>query len=125
MPPGFGKLTNSIRPVSNGKALEETIGVPADNEVSLYTRDGTRILLTHYCAMTPDGHQVRLATAAGAGAGDTLVFQFAGATNLHRAGAPHMRRVVLTYIDHDHFTEKWTKTENGKETVFALNFVRR
>ena len=46
--PGFGKLSNSIRLVSNGKAIEETIGVPADNEVSIYTRDGARILLTHF-----------------------------------------------------------------------------
>jgi len=60
--PGFGKLTNTIRLVSNGKAIEETIGVPTDNEVSLYTRDADRILMTHYCAMTADGNQPRLET---------------------------------------------------------------
>jgi hypothetical protein len=27
--------------------------------------------------------------------------------------------------DHDHFTEQWTKSENGKDTVFDLHFVRR
>ena len=56
--PGFGTMTNSIRLVSGGKAIEETIGTPAENETSLYTRRNGRILLTHYCAMTPDGrHQ--------------------------------------------------------------------
>ena len=40
--PGFGKLTNSIRLVSNGIALEETLGTPADNETSIYTRDNNR-----------------------------------------------------------------------------------
>ena len=59
--PGFGKLTNSIRPMSNGKALEETIGTPADNETSIYTRDGEQVLLTHFCALTPPGHIARLA----------------------------------------------------------------
>ena len=62
--PGFGTLTNSVRLVSNAKAIEETLGTPADNEVSIYTRDNNRILLTHFCALTPDGHlQARLETA--------------------------------------------------------------
>jgi len=39
--------------------------------------------------------------------------------------APHMRRVLLTIIDRDHFRERWTKTEAGKDTVFDLQFVRR
>jgi hypothetical protein len=123
--PGSGKLTNSVRLVSNGKAVEETIGSPADNEVSIYTRDNNRILLTHFCALTPDGHQVRLETAPISGAHDSLTFIFRDATNLHSPTAPHMRRVIMRFTDHDHFTEEWTKTENGKDTVFDLNFVRR
>jgi hypothetical protein len=122
--PGFGKLTSSVRLVSNGKAIEEVIGTPADNEVSLYTLDGDKILLTHYCAMTADGHQVRLQTPSLGAAPLALDFAFAGATNLHSKAAPHMRRVIMTIADHDHYSEKWTKTENGKDTVFELNFVR-
>ena len=122
--PGFGKLTNSIRLVSNGKAIEETIGTPADNEVSIYTRDGKRILLTHFCAITPNGHQARLETGALTGVQDRLTFIFRDAANLHGPAAPHMRRVLTTFTDRDHFSEKWTKTENGKDTVFDLNFVR-
>ena len=123
--PGFGKLTNSIHLVSNGKAIEETIGTPADNEVSIYTHHDNRILLTHFCALTPDGHQVRLETERLNGVHDRLVFAFVGATNLHSPAAPHMRRVLMTFTDRDHFSEEWTKTEDGKDTVFALNFVRR
>ena len=36
-----------------------------------------------------------------------------------------MRRVIMTISDRDHYSEKWTKTENGKETEFDLKFVRR
>jgi hypothetical protein len=36
-----------------------------------------------------------------------------------------MRKVELTIIDADHFTERWTKTEAGKDTVFDLEFSRR
>ncbi len=99
--------------------------MPADNEISIYIRDNNRILLTHFCALTPDGHQARLETAPINGAPDSLTFVFRDATNLHSHTAPHMRRVIMTIADHDHFTEKWTKTENGKDTVFDLNFVRR
>lgn len=123
--PGFGKLTSSVRVVSNGKAIEETIGSPMDNELSVYTWNTDRIVLTHFCAMTPDGHQVRLQTRRLGSAPDKLDFVFANATNLHSAAAPHMRRVIMTISDRDHYSEKWTKTENGKETDFDLKFVRR
>jgi|SRR5271165_129597 len=123
--PGFGKMTSSVRVVSNGKAIEETIGTPADNELSVYTLNSDSILLTHFCAMTPDGNQVRLQTPRLVAVPDHLDFGFASATNLHSMAEAHMRRVVMTISDRDHYSEKWTKTENGKETVFELNFVRR
>src|SRR5215813_2342187 len=58
--PGFGSVDNTIRLVSGGKAIEETIGTAAENEVSLYTVKDGRLLLTHFCAMTLDGHVVRM-----------------------------------------------------------------
>jgi hypothetical protein len=123
--PGFGVITNSVRLVSNGRAIEETLGTPADNEISIYTRDGNRFLMTHFCALTPDGHVARLETAPITGAFDSLEFVLRDATNLHSLAAPHMRRVLLIIRDHDHFTEQWTKIEKEKDTVFDLNFVRR
>jgi hypothetical protein len=123
--PGFGKINSSVRVVSGGKAVEETIGTPAENELSVYTLNNDRILLTHFCAMTADGHQVRLQTSPLASAPDRLDFDFESAINLHDKMAPHMRRVVMHLSDHDHYSAKWTKTENGKETIFDLKFVRR
>ena len=122
--PGFGTMTDTIRMVSNGRAIEETIGTAADNEVSIYARDGSRMLLTHFCAMTPDGHVARLETAALHGTQSMLDFVFRDAANLHSAAAPHMRRMRLTLIDPDHFSERWTRTEKGVDTVFDLDFVR-
>jgi hypothetical protein len=123
--PGFGKLTGSVRLVSNGKAIEEIFGTPKDNELSVYTLNADKILMTHYCALTPDGHQVRLQTSQLGSKPDHLDFSFVSATNLHSKAAPHMRRVIMTVSDLDHYSEQWIKTENGKETVFNLNFVRR
>lgn len=123
--PGFGKVTSSVRLVSNGRAVEETIGAPADNELGVYTLNTDKILLTHFCAMTPDGHQVRLQTSPLGPAPDHLDFAFESAVNLHSEAAPHMRHVTMRILDHDHYSETWIKTENGKETVFDLRFARR
>jgi hypothetical protein len=122
--PGFGKLTSSIRLISNGKAIEETFGTPADNETSVYSRDGHRILLTHFCALTQDGHVVRLASVSVKGVSNPIEFVLTGTTNLHSPSAPHMRRVLVTLTDADHFSEKWTKTVGGTDTVFDLHFIR-
>jgi hypothetical protein len=122
---GYGQILDSIRLVSKGTAVEETLGTPGDNEVSLYTRDGRRLLLTHFCALTPDGHVARLETAALPGSPAQLTFTLVSASNLHDEAAPHMRRVLITFIDRDHFNEKWTKTEKGVDTVFELSFSRR
>jgi hypothetical protein len=118
-------MQNTVRLISKGTAVEETLGTAADNEASIYTRDGDRILMTHYCAMTPDGHQVRLETAALQRAPDRLEFALVGSTNLHDPKAPHMRLLSMTLVDRDHFSERWTKTEAGKDTVFEMNFTRR
>lgn len=123
--PGYGQILDSIRLVSKGTAIEETLGTPSDNEISLYTRNGKGLLLTHFCALTPDGHVARLETRALQESPGRLEFTLVSVSNLHDKGAPHMRRVLITLIDRDHFSEKWTKTEKGVETVFDLAFSRQ
>jgi hypothetical protein len=34
-------------------------------------------------------------------------------------------RMTLTIIDRDHYSERWIKTEKGKDTVIDLQFARR
>jgi len=123
--PGYGQILDSIRLVSKGTAVEETLGTPNDNEVSLYTRDGKRLLLTHFCALTSDGHVALLETGALGGSPGRLEFTLVSVSNLHNKAAPHMRRVLITFLDRDHFSEQWTKTEKGVDTVFDLSFSRR
>jgi hypothetical protein len=122
--PAGGKLTDTIVLVSKGTAIEETIGIPGDNEVSLYTRAPGRIVMTHYCALTASGNQPRLEARVKAAGQEEFVFAFVSADNLAREDA-HMRRMVLRLKDAGHFSEVWTKRENGKDTVFTLDFVRR
>jgi hypothetical protein len=56
---------------------------------------------------------------------DKFVFAFVSATNLVTPGDAHMHRMVLRLKDATHFSEVWTKRENGKDVVFTLDFVRR
>jgi len=114
----------SIRLVSKGTAIEETIGTPADNETSLYTHQGASVLLTHFCALTPGGHIARLALQPRHGT-QPLEFVFVGASNLSGPNAAHMRRVLISFTDRAHFREQWTRSENGKDTIFDVHFVRR
>ena len=123
--PGYGQILDSIRLVSKGTAVEETLGTQSDNEVSLYTRDGQRLLLTHFCALTPDGHVARLESGTTGQSPEQLELTLVSVSNLHGRAAPHMRRVLIGFVDRDHFSEKWTKTEKGVDTVFELKFSRR
>ena len=123
-PAGGGKLTDTIALVSKGTAIEETIGTAEDNEVSLYTRTAGRIIMTHYCALTADGNQPRLEARVTAAKQNEFIFSFVDATNLATPAEAHMHRVVLTLQDANHFTELWTKRENGKDAVFTLHWAK-
>jgi hypothetical protein len=121
-PPG-GTLTNTIRLVSNGTAVEETFQSSEDDQmVTLYTADGNRLALTHYCAA---GNQPRMETHAVTGDQREFDFSFTGITNLMNSNSGHMHHLVIQIADQDHFTEQWTWRENGKDRTTAIHFTRR
>jgi xanthine/CO dehydrogenase XdhC/CoxF family maturation factor len=117
-----GTLTNTIRLVSNGTALEETFqSSEADQMVTLYTADGNRLAMTHYCAA---GNQPRMATQAVTADQKEFDFSFAGTTNLMSSNSGHMHHLVIQMADQDHFTEQWTWRENGKDRTTTIHFTR-
>jgi hypothetical protein len=121
-PPGRA-LTNTIRLVSNGTALEETFQSSEDEQmVTLYTADGNRLALTHYCAA---GNQPRMETHAVTGNQKEFDFSFTGITNLMNSNSGHMHHLVIQIADRDHFTEQWTWHENGKDRTETFHFTRR
>jgi hypothetical protein len=116
-------FTNNIRLVSNRTALQETFQTGQDNQmITMYSADGSRVALTHYCSM---GNQPRMETPAVAGATDEFVFSFTGATNLPTPDASHMHRLVLQIDDADHFSETWTFREKKGDNKRTFNFVRK
>jgi hypothetical protein len=120
--PQGGTLTNTIRLVSNGTALEETFQSREDDQmVTLYTANGNRLAMTHYCAA---GNQPRMETLAVTGDQKEFDFSFAGITNLMSPNSGHMRHLLIQIADQDHFTEQWTWRENGKDRITTIHFRR-
>jgi len=115
-------VTNTIRLVSNGTALEETIQSAEDDQmVTLYTPNGNRLAMTHYCAA---GNQPHMESPPVTGDQKEYDFSLTSITNLANPGAGHMRHLLIQIADQDHFTEKWTWRENGKDMVHTIHFKR-
>ena len=121
--PDDGAMTNTIRLVSNGHAIEETFQNSKDNQmVTMYTPDGDRLVMTHYCS---SGNQPRMETPAITNGAAKFDFSFIGITNLSSSEAPHMNHLVIQIADNNHFTEDWTWQQDGKNTVHTMQFVRK
>ena len=115
--------TSTFRLVSNDTALEETFQSDKDHQmVTMYTPDGSRVALTHYCSK---GNQPRMETPAVTASTDEFVFAFTGATNLASPEDAHLHRLVLQVDDADHFTETWTIREKGHDTKMTFDFTRK
>jgi len=122
--PGDGKtFTSTIRLVSNGTALEEAFDAEEHVQmVTLYTADGDRVALTHFCSM---GNQPRMETPAVTHDSNEFAFAFTGATNLASLDDMHMHQMTLKIEDSDHFSETWTMHANGKEQTETFHFTRK
>lgn len=109
--------------VSNGTALMETLDGGHDaNMVTMYTPDGGSILATHYCAA---GNQPRMRTAA-PGSPKSLDFQFLDVSNVKGSSGEVMQRLIVTFIDADHFEQQWTsRSPDGKEQTSVFRYTRR
>ena len=112
--------TTRYQVTSAGSAVVETMLAGAPEEmVTIYTRDGDELAVTHYCA---GGNQPRLAAQPGK-LPNQLQFDFKSAGNLKSLQQPHMHSLTLTFIDDDHVKQEWVAYANGKpeeKMVFTL-----
>lgn len=105
----------SWREVANGSALVETVFAGTPHEmITVYHRDGTRLLATHYCAA---GNQPRLECVR---ASDGRVeMEMVDATNLPDPLATHMNGVTITFGDDGRATFAWTGSDQGVTSPHA------
>jgi hypothetical protein len=55
----------------------------------------------------------------------SIVFDLVDVTNLSAPDASHMRKLVVTFGDQDHFTQEWTWREKGKDIAVIVHFERK
>jgi hypothetical protein len=113
----------SYQIASAGTALLERLHTGEEGEmVTMYTPDGDRLAVTHYCS---SGNQPQMRTEPVTGETKRFAFSFVRATNLASPDAGHMAGLVLTLPDRDHLTQEWTWTEQGKTTTEVFHFMRK
>ncbi len=110
-----GKPTTQVVSVfkvtSGGSAVQETLFPGTEHEmVSVYTRDGAGLLMTHYCML---GNQPRMKADPKSPA-NQIRFTFAGGTNLNPAKDKHMHEGTITFIDDDHLETTGVLWDGGK-----------
>ncbi len=119
---GGHTVTLAYRLVSSDSALVETYTTASGREtLTIYHRDGAKLLATHYCAQ---GNQPRLALDPAAGSDGELVFAFQDVTNLREPTASHLVRMRYAFTDADHVTLSETYAGQREETT-AYALVRQ
>jgi hypothetical protein len=99
--------------ISAGTAVMETLFPGTPHEMrSVYFLDGGELVLTHYCAM---GNQPRMRLSPASTDG-TLVFEFAGGTNVDPAKDVHIHSGSITLVGPDALEAEWTVWGGGKQT---------
>lgn len=89
--------------------------------MTVFHRDGSSVLATHYCAQ---GNQPRLTLDAAASSASTLRFTFRDATNLATPDASHLVTIVLEFLDGNRLRMSETYKEGKAPEVTTLDFTR-
>jgi hypothetical protein len=119
------KVASIYKVTAGGSIVHETIfpGQP-EEMVSVYTVDGSDLILTHYCVL---GNQPRMKADPHSPTGQ-IIFQFAGGGNLDPTKDKHMHGLTLTIVDDDHIELTGVAWANGapdKDMCCGQKLVRK
>jgi hypothetical protein len=117
------RVVSSIRVISGGSAIEETLFPGSDHEmVTMYHLDGADLVLTHYCCL---GNQPHLRAEPGTDV-NKIVFKFVGGTNLKSSADQHINGATFSLDGPDHFRAEWASCKDGKAChQVNLDLVRK
>jgi hypothetical protein len=108
--------------VSGNSALMERLAMSGESEmVTMYHPDGDHLMMTHYCSAH---NQPRMRSQTGSAEIKSITFDLVDVTNLSSPNEGHMKKLVVTFVDRNHFTQEWTWTQKGKEKTEVINFER-
>lgn len=108
--------------ISNGSVVMEHLGPGTSHEmVTMYSLDGDRILVTHYCAA---GNQPVMETGPAPAATGKYDFAFVRVGGTKTPDEPHMSALALSIPDKDHLTQTWTFDNHGKPLADTFTYTR-
>jgi hypothetical protein len=108
--------------VSNGSAVMEKMMESQKAEmVTMYTLDGDRILVTHYCAA---GNQPTMETTQSPSATGKYDFAFVRVSGTKTPDEAHMASLSLSIPDNNHLKQVWTFDDHGKSKVETMTYER-
>jgi hypothetical protein len=115
------KITYTL--VSGGTALMERLQPANEAEmITMYSADGDRILVTHYCS---EGNQPSMKSQTLKGIANKYSFSLVSVSGLKTPEEGHMVGLVLSLVDKDHLTQEWTYQKKGKTTADLFQYTRR
>jgi hypothetical protein len=121
--PEGGAAVVSYSLVSDNSALMEKLAMGGESEmVTMYHPDGDHLMMTHYCSAH---NQPRMRSQTVSTGTESIVFDLVDVTNLSAPDAGHMKKLVVTFGDQDHFTQEWTWGEKGKDSSVVIRFERK
>jgi hypothetical protein len=113
----------SYRLIAGGSVVVETDFPGTGKEmVTVYYRDGDKLLLTHYCGC---GNHPRMKARAGDNPKE-LIFDFEGGANFDPSKDMHMHDAVIQFIDANKIHTDWELYVGGKPAgKHSFDLVRK
>lgn len=118
-----GAVVATYKVTGAGNTVIESFPVGTPHEMTtVYHRDGSSLVLTHYCA---GGNQPRL--RAKHVTGNVLEFAFEGGANIDPAVTSHMHNMRWEFVSDDEIKAEWHSWANGKPNghVGAMHLRRK
>jgi len=115
-------VTLSYSLVSNGSAvMEHLLHSKQEEMITMYTLDGDRLVVTHYCSA---GNQPTMQTAPSPAANGKYDFSFVRVAGTKTPDEGRMVALSLSIPDKDHLTQTWTFEDHGKSMVETFTYTR-
>jgi hypothetical protein len=109
--------------ISNGSVVMERLSAANEPEmITMYSLEGDRILVTHYCSA---GNQPTMQTAPSPAANGKLDFAFLRLAGAKSPDEGHMVSLSVSMPDKNHLVQVWTFDDHGKTMTENLNYTRK
>lgn len=121
--PSGNKVEVSYEVISNGSVLMERLHPGNEPDmITMYSLDGDRIFVTHYCSM---GNQPTMQSAAAPAANGKLDFTFLRLAGAKSPDEGHMAALTVSMPDKNHLVQTWTFDDHGKSMTESFSYTRK